>query len=592
MNESGRDEQVKFVITPRKCKLPSDILMVAITPPQEASSHTAEPFCSHRSIYAEHAQSSLKKSQGSPRERRIRAQLASSASSSNSMKCMTSPTVLKFPKQWGSPPSKLSPVKVKLPEGYGVGSVTIRSWIIHRMHDVRMCSCAEKCEAVTQPNDTPIPYDSAALVGIDSFTRRIMRHPDVPWAPDGSSWSSFKMKFEVERHERRQQREAARSSAAKDPAFGNFGAPIVPCLLLENIRDLLLQRVQNRPSTPLSTRHLQHQLEQFKSQRAVSQVQSDVPPKGSVLQSSILLQGQSCDACASQQPSAATSNEVHRRHTLAPVAHEASLTQRLMRLSSLKRRFQEVCALSGDDKKEARAIISQRAKVVLELRHHKSQVQSRKVHPESPGQLLPKAQHEDLRQSRPPIQKFQCATHSLQDSEHLYVTVDRQKTRLHSRHSTTASRQCLWITAIQHSRAILLLEGIIWTGKMRQVKKQKLLFAALTIQKVFRRKLLPYHARQLVKAVAILKPWVADALVRWRQRRLHRSADILRHVLVSSRKCNKMFSCIRAFRQKVVRIQRAVRSFLSCTHARIVRLLKLLHVQVGAMPFKNVHTIC
>jgi hypothetical protein len=558
--------------------------MVAMSTPQQVSSHPEERVWSHLRKFSEIAQSSVKLGQGSPRERRIRAQPASSSSSNNTAHCTTSTNAREFPREWGSPPSKLSPVKAKLPEGYGVGSVTIRSWIIHRMHDVPVTSFVETRAADSKPNDLLLGSDNAELVSIDASTRRTLRHPDVPWAPDGSCWSSFKMKSERERQERRRQREGASSSQVQDQSVRNSVAPIVPCLLLENFSELLDRREQNRISTPLSTRHLLRELQQRKSVCAVGQVQGDELLNGMESKTTVPVETQCRLSCAVQRPSAAAARLVDRRHSLeqlAPVAHEALLTQRLMRLSSLKKRFKEVCALSDEEKREAAALISQRAQVVLELRRLRSQDRAQQA--QCPPRKPPaKAEHDEM---RPSFSHSHRAINSLPNGEHLNPAMVRQKSSQRSRpHSTAASRQRLWITTVLHVTALLSFNRIICTEKARQVEAQKRQLAALTIQKVFRSKLIPYYAKQLVNAVATLKPWMADALLRWRQRRLHRSADILRHVLERSRKSNKITACIRAFRQKVIRIQRNIRSFLACTHARVVRLLKLLHVQVGLMP--------
>jgi hypothetical protein len=575
MSESGGDEHPKFVITPRKCKLPCELLMAAMSPPQRTSLHSATPYWSNCSASLAHAQSIVKQKQGSPRERRMRAQLVSLGSSGTSLEQVTNARAHEFPTEWGSPPSKLSPLKAKLPEGYGVGSVTIRSWIIHRMHDVPKTSLAEMCasEAVAEPSETS--SDNAAVARIDAFTRQTLRHPDVPWAPDGSTWSSFKMKLDRAREERRQRREAAVSSSAQIRPCGYDVSPIIPCLLLENIPALVVQPQQNRPCTPLSTRQLQRQLQHMKSGR-------DVAPDGCESQPALLPAGEWRGPCASRQPSASTQSlrEVQMRPgLLAPGAHDASSMQRLLHLSSLEQRLRQVCALSVEEKTKAAILIAQRAKVVLELRRYRSQVQVQEARHQALGRLRPKAEHEVA--TRQALSQMQRAAHSLRDCERANVAVTRQKNGQNSRaRSTEASRQRLWIIAAVQCTAISLFQKIVMTEKIRQVEAQKCQLAALTIQKVFRKKLIPYYARELVKAVAKLKPWMADALLRWRQRRLHRSADILRNVLLSSRQSDKIFSCSRAFKQKVVRIQRIIRAFLSCTQARAVRLLKLLHVQV------------
>jgi hypothetical protein len=156
--------------------------------------------------------------------------------------------------------------------------------------------------------------------------------------------------------------------------------------------------------------------------------------------------------------------------------------------------------------------------------------------------------------------------------------------RLSRAHSDRASHQRFWSTTLVHVHFALLFGSVIQGEQVRRAVAHKRRLAAFAIQKLFRSKLMPYYIKQLAKAVATLKPWMADALNRWRQRRLHRSTDVLRQVLINCRNSNKLSSCIRAFRQKVVRIQRNIRSFLQCTQARVIRLIKLLHIQVGIGP--------
>jgi hypothetical protein len=592
MNESG-DELPKFVISPRKCRLPDELLMVAMS--QHFSSQSAYQCSPTRSTFLESSNSRC-----SPRERRMRAQPSAEQHSTE------------FPKEWGSPPSKLSPVTAQLPEGYGVGSVTMRSWILHRMHRAPIgAASASLCAASTAPDDSHATsqLDDAMLGGIDASTRRMLRHPDVPWAPDGSSWTSFKEKSERERENRRQEREAARSSAAQNQSFGPLVLPIIPPLLLEPFRQLQQQRHQDRPATPLSTRHLLHQLQQRRSgalglfqQQQVDQPlhESEFPGTDSagaaVSRSTNLSSAPSNGANGSQSLGAATSKQVEmlqHAEQLDPVSHEAALTQRLMRLSNLNKRFKEIRALSGDDKKEAAALFAQRANAVLELRRHKLHVPSG---PRSHVQLSPKAQRPVHHDEATPktgsqiaqSQHFKGHAPSPRDSAQTKrdtmveaVTHEKGATSRHLRaFSERASRQRFWIATLVQVQLLLLFRCIIRSEQVRRADEQKRQVAVLAIQKVFRWKLIPYYVRQLVNAVKVLKPWMADALLRWRRRRLHRSADILRHVLLSCRNSNKIASCIRAFRQKVVRIQRNIRSFLLCTQARVIRLMKLLHVQV------------
>lgn len=584
MNESG-GEPPKFVISPRKCRLPDELLMVAMS--QHVSSQSADQFSPTRSTFLESSNSRCSpRERGSPRERRMRAQPSAEQHSTE------------FPKEWGSPPSKLSPVTAQLPEGYGVGSVTMRSWILHRMHRAPIgAASASLCAASTAPDDshTTSQLDDATLEGIDASTRRMLRHPDVPWAPDGSSWTSFKKKSERERENRRQEREAARSSAAQNQSFGPLVLPIIPPLVLEPFRQLQQQRHQDMPATPLSTRHLLHQLQQRRSgalglfqQQQVDQPlhESEFPGADSagVAASSAPFNG----ARGLQSPGALTSKQVEilqHAEQLDPVSHEAALTQRLMRLSNLTKRFKEIRALSGDDKKEAAALFAQRANAVLELRRHKLHVPSG---PHSHVQLSPKAQrlmhHEAMSTTGPQIaqsQHFKGHAPSPRDSAQTKVTREKGETSRHSRaYSERASRQRFWINTLVQVQLVLLFRCIIRSEQGRRADAHKRQLAAFAIQKVFRWKLIPYYVRQLVNAVKTLKPWMADALLRWRRRRLHRSADILRHVLLSCRNSNKISLCIRVFRQKVVRIQRNIRSFLLCTQARVIRLMKLLHVQV------------
>jgi hypothetical protein len=256
-----------------------------------------------------------------------------------------------------------------------------------------------------------------------------------------------------------------------------------------------------------------------------------------------------------------------------------------MRLSSLKKRFKELCALDGDDKKEAVAIMSQRARIVRDARachavakQKKSARQQRPAEnnsqpaPPPPGPLsLCVLQHSSHSHTQPPPQREQrvAVKHATKHKQ------SQSRPR-----SLMAARQSQWMTALAHVRVVLSLKNTIQRHKMSKAEALKQRAAVLIMQKFFRWKLMPHYVRQLVKAVATLKPWMTDALARWRQRRLHRSADILRQTLINSMQTNKITLCIRAFRQKVVRLQRNIRSFLLCTRGRVIRLLKLLHIQV------------
>jgi hypothetical protein len=541
MDEFCGDQPPKFVITPRSCTLPEQLLMASMS--QRNFPNPAELQWSQRSAHAPLEPRELNNSlcRSSPRERRVTPQLASPQSPNGLLQDESNAITRAFPKQWGSPPSKLSPVKTRLPEGYGVGSATLRSWMIHRLHGAPAADVAAGIYDASSDGTVMVTQqDDAAAAGISAWTRSALRHPDVPWAPDGGSWSDFKVKAELDRLRRRLQRETDLKYASCSALSGPPVQPIVPPLLLEPLRDLVDARHERngRAATPVSTRLLLQQLHMRKSRPVDQEPHGERASGAGDVEGASADEGVRCSVDA-QRPTLAL---------LAPETHAAALTQRLMRLSSLRKRFQELCAMNACEKEKAAAIIKQRAKVVLELRRQ-NQTPASRSYGSKPSR--PRASPEP---SRP---------------------------RASPRGSpATQSRQRSWITAAVTATAASLFLQIFQSGKKRRAEALNQQHAAIVIQKLFRLKLMPYYVRQLANAVATLKPWMTSALLRWRRRRLDRSADILRHTLIGSMHSNKIFLSIRAFRRKVVLLQRNIRSFLSCTHARVVRLLKLLHIQV------------
>jgi hypothetical protein len=568
----------KFVITPRSCRLPEELLMASMS--QQNFPNPAELQWSQRSAKAplEPRELNSSLSRSSPRERRVLLQLASPQSPNGPVQDESNAITRAFPKQWGSPPSKLSPVKTRLPEGYGVGSATLRSWMIHRLHGAPAAHLAGIYDASSDGTAMVTQQDDAAAAGISAWRRSALRHPDVPWAPDGGSWSDFKVKTELDSQRRRLQRETHVKSVPCSALSGPLVPPVVPPLLLEPLRELVDARHERngRAATPPSTRLLLHQLHMRTS------APIDQEPHGERASGADDVEGESADEglrCSvdAQRPTLAV---------LAPETHAAALTQRLMRLSSLRKRFQELCAMNACEKEKAAAIIKQRAKVVRELRrqnqtrfqnqaHAYVQAKQRvnRVHktfsPQPPALSAPRAEEARLL----PLAHSQQLKHP---ASHSYGS-EQWRPRAPP---AVASRQRSWITAAVAATAASLFLQLFQSGTKRRAEALKQQRAAIVIQKLFRLKLVPYYVRQLANAVATLKPWMTSALLRWRRRRLNRSADILRHTLISSMQSNKIFLNIRAFRRKVVLLQRNIRSFLSCTHARVVRLLKLLHIQV------------
>jgi hypothetical protein len=530
---------------------------------------------SHRSAQAPLEPRELNNSQSrsSPRERRVMLQLASPQSLNGPLKDELNAITRAFPKQWGSPPSKLSPVKTRLPEGYGVGSATVRSWMIHRLHGAPVGDVAAGIYDASSDGTVMVTQqDDAAAAGISAWTRSALRHPDVPWAPDGGSWSDFKVKTELDRQRRRLQREMDVKSASRSSLSGPLVPPIVPPLLLEPLRDLLDARHERngRAATPPSTQLLRHQLQMRKSGPI------DREPHGERASGAGDVEWASADE--------GVSCSVDARPTLALLApaetHAAALTQRLMRLSSLRKRFKELCAMDACEKEKAAAIIKQRAKVVRELRRQNQTRFQNEAQSKQPANHLQKPfSPQPPAQSAPRAEEAPLLPHSQQLKQPASHSFGSKQSRPRASHAF-ASRQRSWITAAVTARAASLFVQIFQSGTKRRAEALKQQHAAIVIQKLFRWKLMPYYVRQLANAVATLKPWMTSALLRWRRRRLNRSADILRHTLISSMHSNKIFLSIRAFRRKVVLLQRNVRSFLSCTHARVVRLLKLLHIQV------------
>jgi hypothetical protein len=565
----------KFVITPRSCRLPEELLMASMS--QRNFPNPAELQWSQRSAKAplEPRELNNSLSRSSPRERRVLLQLASPQSPNGPVQDESNAITRTFPKQWGSPPSKLSPVKTRLPEGYGVGSATLRSWMIHRLHGAPAAHLAAGIDDASSDGTAMVTQqDDAAAAGISAWRRSALRHPDVPWAPDGGSWSDFKVKTELDSQRRRLQRETHVKSASCSALSGPLVPPVVPPLLLEPLRELVDARHERngRAATPHSTRLLLHQLHMRTS------APIDQEPHGERASGADDVDGASADEglrCSvdAQRPTLAV---------LAPETHAAALTQRLMRLSSLRKRFQELCAMNACEKEKAAAIIKQRAKVVRELRrqnqtrfqnqaHAYVQAKQRVNHvqktfsPQPPALSVPRAEEVRLL----PLAHSQQLKHSAS-----------HKQWRPSAPPAMASRQRSWITAAVAATAASLFLQFFHSGTKRRAEALKQQRAAIVIQKLFRLKLVPYYVRQLANAVVTLKPWMTSALLRWRRRRLNRSADILRHTLISSMQSNKIFLSIRAFRRKVVLLQRNIRSFLACTHARVVRLLKLLHIQV------------
>jgi hypothetical protein len=573
MNDFSGDEPPKFVITPRSCRLPDELLVASLS--QRHCPNPGELQWSHRSHQAPSQPRELQRSpfRSSPRQRRVMLQQASPQSPSSSLQDASSPNAItrSFPEEWGSPPSKLSPVKTRLPEGYGIGSATVRSWMIHRMHGAAAGGAAAGIYDTGSDLTTTLPQQNEAeAAGISAWTRSVMRHPDVPWAPDGGSWPDFKVKTELDRQRRRQQREADGKSALLNPSLGSLVPPIVPPLLLEPLRDLLDTK-NGRAATPASTRHLLHRLQMCKSREQHFK-------RGA---------GEAVGASVDEGVGSSVVAQRQTLELLAPAAHAAALTQHLMRLSSLNKRFKELCALSADEKETAAAIMKQRAQVVQELRRQNQNRFQRRANLLAQAKQPAHHEHAPFSPQLPSLSTPPTGeAHLLPNSQHL----NRPAAHAHGARQTRprassaiTMRQRSWITAVVTARAAVLLTQIVWSGKIRRADALKRQHAAVVIQKLFRWKLMPYYVRQLVNSVAILKPWMTSALLRWRCRRLNRSADILRQTLINSMHSNKIFLCIRAFRRKVILLQRNIRSFLSCTRARVVRLLKLLLIQVVLM---------
>jgi hypothetical protein len=609
MNAFSGDENPKFVIATHASKLPAAVLIAANMDATPRQLHPQDLEC----LWASRSLAQSSPSRPSPRERRM-IQCAESASEAESsrdndcrrhgaqdVKSLSASGTRAFPKEWGTPPSKLSPVQAQLAEGYGVASVTLRSWMIHRMHGAPKAAAAavkvgvyEEISCLNNAASLSESRRDDAEVGVSTQTRRMLRHPNLPWAPDGGSWSDFKTKIQLEKQKRRLEKEEA-DRRAMNPPCRQAVLPIVPPLLLEPVRDLLRARdQQNRPKTPLSSRHLAHQLQ--------LQLQQHSAKSGRGGQHRAM--ARDCDAVSDKlghrtaysdeqveevaSPPREPEEVSQRRHIQTPellcaVAHEAELTQRLLRLGGLKKRFNELLALHDDDKKAVAAFVSQRAKIVQDIRNSKAPITARQTKPlQSPSQKCTKTQQPAPPQSLPQSQR---TAHSLQllESEHGKPNVaSRRQIEIRPPRASSAVviRQRQLITAMVHAVAVCTISSIIQNYRTRKTVVLKQQLAALTIQKLFRWKLMPYYVRQLAKAVTVLKPWMSDALLRWRRRRLNRSTDILRCMLVNCRQSNKITMFIRAFRQKVVRLQRNIRSFLSCTQARVVRLLKLLYVQV------------
>jgi hypothetical protein len=478
-----------------------------------------------------------------------------------------------FPEEWGSPPSKLSLAVAPLPEGYGIGSVTLRSWILHRLHAPTAAAGARRMpfrkdtEAPEQSNSPA--NDEMAHSDVNAETRRMLRQPDVPWAPDGGSWSDYMAKVERDSRLRRQRREAGRRPVANE-AHLSLEIPIVPPLLLESFSDLLRTRnPKNRPVTPLSTRHLLHEL-----QRLPHEEQSNGP--------------QSCFS-PSEAGGARCSHDVGQRRPdlLAPAAHAAALTQQLIRERSLKERFREFQALNDEDKKQASLIISQRAKIVRELRRRKSPDKSQKNQLERPPRCCFKTHQAEL-QPTPSTQLHSRSVRLTREigafkQEPVPDTISKQRIVMKPpANLELASRQRLWLKVLAQASIALSCRITIQKERTKKAEMLKRHNAARCIQKLFRWKLLPHYVRQLVNSVTKLKPWLKEAIVRWRLRKMHRSADILRCSLMNYKLSNKITVCIRAFKKKVILLQRNIRSFLACTAARVIRLFKLLHIQVQA----------
>ena len=558
MNVSGSDELPKFVITSRVGKLPAAVLVAAMSQQVPSYSEVAAEHAGDR----QHGPLSRTQQQmtwsrqmppfqnaspprGSPRERRMTVQASSSSDSSHhtshTSQHVSSPNVstiacpyptvpvpklqLQFPKEWGAAPCKLSPVRAQLPEGYGVGSVTLRSWMIHRLHDMCPTAATHKgiydIEAGSESEQSISSPPDALLMRAKAWARR-NGHPDVPWAPGGSSWSDYKGTFELECQRRRN--EANTRPAAVEPSPGPPVAPIVPPLLLEPIRDLLAARnKQNRPVTPLSTRHLQHQLRHCSTsrlspeQRAIKeqrhQAQRAAPPnlgqhvrsadEAAAGTSSLPERGTPHDA---PDPTIQPVVELPMYSadvgvTLAPVSHAAALTQRLMRLSSVKRRLMELCALSEHDKMEAAALISQRAKIVQQLRSHKSPVETRRrqleLHDTQPAAQQPwQVQHpghhevniSDLQPPPPPSQLLQqpllLMRHMEQHSRQPVAIKHKSRPP-----PASASGQRLWLTATVHACAVSLFRNLIQHDRNCKTEAQMRHWAAVKIQKMLRWKL-------------------------------------------------------------------------------------------------------
>jgi len=430
---------------------------------------------------------------------------------------------LQFPKEWGSPPSKVSPAKAQLPEGYGIGSVTLRSWVIHRLHGMPPAfarkgmydvegSDSDQNGCTSQPDD-PMLRRAKAWAHSNG-------HPDVPWGPDGSSWCDYKVAFELEWQRRRKE---AGTKGVVQPSCGPPVAPIVPPLLLEPMRNLLAARnKQNRAVTPLSTRQLQQQLRHCNSARLAPEQQRQAAPHAPPPQQQLGHQAQQQQAQSEEHQHqghhlwsrvavvatasvagpaeiAAPCREPHdinRPELLQPMAHAAALTQRLMRLGNLKRRFKELCALSEQDKMEAAALIAQRAKVVQQLRSHKSPVKTQKsqlqLHAaQQSGHHEVKTQTQ-LNTSPPPapsqvLPLMQDVRPLKQQSQPAAVKQHLQKPK--ARLPVAATRQRLWLAAVVHACAASSFANIILHGKNCRAEAQKRHRAALSIQKMLRWKL-------------------------------------------------------------------------------------------------------
>ena len=565
MNESGGDEPPKFVITSRPGKLPAAVLVAAMA--QQAPSYS-DPVAEHvldrqtgplsqtrqqmawsrQSAPYQQGQSNScpPSASASPRERRMKAQ-ASPFSPSDALHPASDPSMctaafpypsvpklqLQFPKEWGSPPSKVSPAKAQLPEGYGIGSVTLRSWVIHRLHgmppafarkgmyDVES-SASDQNGCTSQPDD-PMLRRAKAWAHNNG-------HPDVPWGPDGSSWCDYKVAFELE-WQRRRKEAGTRGAGTKgvvQPSCGPPPAevPIVPPLLLEPMRNLLAARnKQNRAVTPLSTRQLQQQLRHCSAACLAPEQQRQAAPHAPPPQQQLGHQAQQqqaqCDeqqhqghhlwsrvavvAAASVSGPGREPHDINRPELLQPVAHAAALTQRLMRLGNLKRRFKELYALSEQDKMEAAVLIAQRAKVVQQLRSHKSPVKTQKsqlqLHAAQQSGHHEVKMQTQLNTSPPPAPSQ--VLHLMQDVQQLKQQSQPAAVKQHlqkpkARLPVAATRQRLWLAAVVHACAASSFANIILHGKNCRAEAQKRHRAALSIQKMLRWKLVAPKLSELL----------------------------------------------------------------------------------------------